>query len=358
MKIAVIGTGNVGIAEATDLTIKGHDVSLIKSSSNKSEAYELLLKNRNHVYLKEKGSYMEAVIGEVSNDISKIEKADVIIITIQSTYYEDLVKRISPLLNKEHIVVCTCSYMSSFYFTKYCTNVPMIAEATGPFLEGRVELNDKPGDVVFRVGCRLERCPISLYHCHSPYFTMNMLRDVCTAFTNVYSVVESALLNPNMVLHTVGSIMSLSRIEYSKGVFCMYREAYSRGNCATLSIMLQLDNEKRKVLLKLGQRPLDIFSAGGFLGKDPIDSFYKYSESSDRAISPTSVKSRYITEDVSQGLVLLESIANIIGINVPIATSLIELAGCALHTDFREWGRTVERLGITDYIRNLHEQCI
>lgn len=123
----------------------------------------------------------------------------------------------------------------------------------------------------------------------------------------------------------------------------MYREAYARGNDATMNIMLGLDDEKRKVIEAYGYTSVDIFKAGGFLG-DPMESFYTYSESSDRALSPTSVRSRYITEDVSQGLVLLESMAKIADIDVPITTSLINIAGIALGCDFRSTGRTIERL--------------
>lgn len=53
MKIAVIGTGNVGVAFAADLSIKGHEVTLLKTSSYKSDAFDRLIKNGNRVFLKE-----------------------------------------------------------------------------------------------------------------------------------------------------------------------------------------------------------------------------------------------------------------------------------------------------------------
>ena len=149
--------------------------------------------------------------------------------------------------------------------------------------------------------------------------------------------------------------MSIPRIEFSDGNFCMYREAYTRKNEATMKIMLGLDEEKKSVLVKLGGHSVDIFKAGGFLG-NPLESFYRYSESSDRAISPTSVHSRYITEDVSQGLVLMESIANHIGVKVPITSSLITIASQALDMDFRATGRTIERLGAEEYIDNCNRK--
>lgn len=354
MNVTILGCGNVGVAIAADLSIKGHDVSLIKTSHTKESVFEKIRHNGNRVLLKENGSYKTSIIKEVSHDISKIAKSDVVIVTIQSTYHEQLIKNISRFLDESQIVICICSYMSSFYFKKNCASLPIIVETAGPYLEGRIEEKDTPGEVVFRVGCRLSRSPLSVFQKERSDECMVKIHQLYKGFSNDYSVIESALLNPNMVLHTVGSVMSIPRIEYSKGNFCMYREAYARGNDATFKVMMQLDAEKKDVLKRLGCDPVDIFAAGGFLG-DPIKSFYDYAESPDRAISPTSVRSRYITEDVSQGLVLLESIAQIIGDAVPVTSSLITMSGAALGIDFRASGRTAYRLGAADYVYDLYE---
>lgn len=357
MKISVIGAGNVGIATAADLSINGHDVTLIKSSLIKSDAFDLLLRNKNRVYLKDQNTYTEAIISDVTTDLSKVAESDVIFVSIQSNYHKDLYSSLSPYLRKEQVLLCVCSYMSSFYLYNLMGNTmsdrfPMVAETTGPHIEGRVELNDKKGEVVFRVGCRLSNIPLSVFDKRTERKCMEVLGQLNDGFNACYSIVESALLNPNLVLHTVGSIMSIPRIEYSKGDFCMYREAYARGNDATLSIMLSLDKEKQNVLQAFGGRPIDIFNAGGFLG-DPLESFFSYSGSNDRAISPTSVRSRYITEDVPQGLVLLESMADMAGVSVPITKSLINIAEAALKADFRQNGRSVIGLGAMDYLSNI-----
>lgn len=350
MKVSILGAGNVGVAIAADLSISGHEVKLIKTSANKSKSFERILENGNRVYLKENGSYKETRIKEVTDDISLIAETDVVIVTIQSTYHEDVIKKISKYLHRKQVVISICSYMASQFFKKYCEDMPCaVMETTGPYLEGRVEMEDMKDEVVFRVGCRLTKSPLSVYGDKN---MMGKIKELYIGFSDDYNVVESALLNPNMVLHTVGAIMSIPRIEYSKGNFCMYREAYTRCNEATLSIMLALDKEKQNVLNRLGCKPIDILEAGGFLG-DPWESFFKYSESEDRAISPTSVKSRYITEDVSQGLVLLESIAKSIGVATPIATALIDIAGAALHVDFREIGRTLNRLDVGSNLSEL-----
>lgn len=353
MKVSVLGCGNVGVAIAADLSFSGHDVTLIKTSDVRSEAFERLLKNDNDVIIREKGTCIPTHINHVSTDVSKVSNSEIVFLTLPNTYHEQIIEKLSDFLNEDQIVICICSYMSSFIFKKYCKNLPTIVETTGPYLEGRIELDDIEDEVVFRVGCRLSRSPLSIFQCNDEDVCMAKIRELYQGFSLDYSTIESALLNPNMVLHTVGSIMSIPRIEYSHGDFCMYREAYSRKNPATLLLMLNLDVEKKNVLSALGFEPTDIFTAGGFLG-DPMESFFKYSESSDRAKSPTSIRSRYITEDVSQGLVLMESIAKIIGVDVPITSSLITIAGAALGVDFRADGRTIERLNA----ENLIDTCI
>lgn len=345
MNVTVLGCGNVGVAIAADLSIGGHDVHLIKTSHTKESVFDKIRQNGNRVLLKENGGYKTAIIKEVSHDISRVEQADAVFVTIQSTYHEELIERISRYLHHRQVVVCICSYLSSLYFKKYCRFLPAIVETAGPYLEGRIELDDRPDEVVFRVGCRLSRSPLSIFQEERAEECLTKLHQLYKGFSRDYTTLECALQNPNMILHTVGSVMSIPRIEYSEGDFCMYREAYSRKNKATLQVMLRLDAEKRLVLEKLGCRPADIFKAGGFLG-DPMESFYQYSESADRAVSPTSVRSRYITEDVSQGLVLMESIGKKLGIATPVTSSLITIAGAALGVDFRAVGRTVDKLGL------------
>ncbi len=343
MKVSVLGCGNVGVAISADLSLSDHDVTIIKTSEIKSEAFDLILNNGNRVILKENNIYTPIRINNVTTNLSNVENSEVIILTLPNTYHEQIIAKLSEFLHEDQIVICICGYMTSLYFKRYFKKMPVVVETTGPYLEGRIEMNDLQDEVVFRVGCRLTKSPLSIFQKEKATETMKKIHELYKGFSLDYSTVESALLNPNMVLHTVGAIMSIPRIEYSNGNFCMYREAYSRKNLATLRLMLNLDVEKKHVLSCLGYKPIDIFTAGGF-GGDPLDSFFRYSESLDRAISPTSIHSRYITEDVSQGLVLMESIAKRIGIDVPITSSLITIAGTALGVDFRATGRTIERL--------------
>ena len=57
------------------------------------------------------------------------------------------------------------------------------------------------------------------------------------------------------------------------------------------------------------------------------------------------MKARYISEDVPQGLVMLEALGKSLDVATPIVSSLIEIASAALGRDLRAEGRTPEKLG-------------
>lgn len=64
-------------------------------------------------------------------------------------------------------------------------------------------------------------------------------------------------------------------------------------------------------------------------GRDAKALFFDYAAMPSRAKGPSSVRSRYITEDVSQGLVMLESLGHSLDIPTPVASALIELASAS-----------------------------
>ena len=154
--------------------------------------------------------------------------------------------------------------------------------------------------------------------------------------------------NPNMIVHTVGAIMSIPRIEKTNGDYCMYWEVFTP---SVWNILEKLDAEKMDVLEHLGLPRLAYVDACKFRNTldenvDGKATFFWYAAMPTRAKGPVAVNSRYITEDVPQGLVMLETLGRYLNIPTPICTSLIEMANAALQTDFRKVGRSLEKLGV------------
>ena len=218
----------------------------------------------------------------------------------------------------------------------------LLAEAESNFIDGRI---GAPGE--FQVGFRNVRNPIGVYPHNALPAAREVLDRLGTPFVYLKSVAEAALHNPNMIVHTVGAVMSIPRIEATHGDFCMYHEAFTP---STWNLLEALDGEKMRVLEHLGCDPVPYVEACKFRNslddaRDAKEVFFAYAAMPERAKGPLTVRSRYIIEDVPQGLALLESLGAALGVPTPVCSSLIEIASAALGCDLRAQGRTIERLG-------------
>lgn len=347
MNIAILGAGNAGCAVAADLSLKGHEVTLIKTShAMHDDNFNYLQKNNGKMVLNEFGEISETNIHKVTRDLEEISNNEVVIIYIQTNFHEDLIKRISKYLKDDQIVLINPGYLSSAYILEYCDKDLIIAEAQSSFIDGRIMENG-----YFRVGFRNVRNPIGIYPSSRKEEAIEKLDKLDERFVYLDSIIEAALHNPNMIVHTVGSVMSIPRIEIAKDDFCMYHEAYTRENTRTWKVLEKLDEEKMEVLDKLGFNKLSYADACKYRNSldDDIDAkevFLDYAEMDTRAKGPVKVDSRYISEDVPEGLVMLESLAKVLDVKTPIASAFINIASAALGRDLRKNGRSVENLGL------------
>ena len=353
MQIAILGAGNAGCAVAADLTLKGHRVTLIKTShAMHDDNFAYLQENKGKMTLDEFGEFKTAYISKVTRELDEIKDAEIIIIYIQTKFHEQLIEKISPYLQDNQILLINPGYLSSAYVLKHCKKNIIIAEAESSFIDGRIV---EPG--LFKVGFRNVRNPIGIYPKERKEEAIQILDKLDERLVYLDSVVEAALHNPNLIVHTVGSVMSIPRIEQAKNQFCLYHEAYARENTATWKVLEALDSEKMDVLSCLGFSRLPYVEACKYRNsldeqEDAKEVFLDYAGMDTRAKAPDKVDSRYISEDVPQGLVMLEALGKALHVATPICTALIEIASKALGRDLRIEGRTLERLGI-DNIHSL-----
>ena len=346
MKIAMLGAGNAGCAVGADIAMHGHEVTLIKTShSMHDENFEYLRQHQGKMVLDEFGELKTGYFHEVTRDLAKVRDADVVAIYIQTNFHEELIQRIAPYLRDGQLLLIQPGYLVTAYVLKHVRADVIVAEAESSSIDGRIM---EPGH--FRVGFRNVRNPVGIYPASRKAEAIEKLDQLQQRYVYLDSVVEAALHNPNLIVHTVGSIMSIPRIEKSHGDFTMYHEAYTRESPATWRVLEALDGEKMDVLEKLGFARLSYVEACKFRNSadDTIDAkevFLDYAEMETRAKGPTKVDSRYISEDVPQGLVMLEALGTALGVATPVTTALIEIAAAALGRDLRAEGRTPEKLG-------------
>lgn len=355
MNISILGAGNGGTAVAAQLSLQGHEVTLIKTShAMHNENFDYLLKNDGAVVLTEKGNKTTAKIKHITRDLSQISKSELVIIYIQTNYHEKLIKRIKPYLKDGQILLINPGYLSTAYVLKHCTDIELtICEAQSSFIDCRIS---EPGRI--KIGFRNVRNPIGIYPSKHTEYGKEKLNQLGFPIVYLPSVIEAALHNPNLIVHTVGAIMSIPRIEKTKGDYCMYHEVFTP---SVWRILEALDNEKMDVVEALGCKRISYVEACKYRNtlddnREAKDVFFWYANMPIRAKGPAVVDSRYISEDVPQGLVLLETLGLKLKIKTPICSSLIHIASAALGRDLRSEGRTIERLGEKELEQILEER--
>lgn len=346
MKITIVGAGNGGSAMAADLSIKGHPVTLFKSSGQgHNRHFDTLLKKDGEILLQDLDGEKKTKIHKVTTSVQEAfsEEPKVIVLFIKTNYHEDIINKISPYLKDDQLILIEPGYLSTAYFLKHCKRHKLIlAEAQSSPLDCRITA---PG--VVKVLFRNERNPIGIYPAGCKDEAETVLKEFDYNFVILDSVVEAALHNPNLIVHTIGAIMSIPRIEYTDGDYSMYREVFTP---SVWNLVEKLDAEKMEVLGSLDLRKTPYVEACKFrnskdLSVDAKEVFYDYAQNNSPH-GPTTSDSRYITEDVPEGLVLLESLGQALNVETPVCTALIEIASACLGTDFRAAGRTLNRLGV------------
>lgn len=353
MKISILGAGNSGCAIAADLTLKGHDVTLIKTSkSMHNDNFEFMINNNNELTIWENDETKKARISKVTDDLSKIKGSEIVMIFIQTNYHEQLIKKAAQFFENGQTVIINPGYLSTSYMIKYCGNKDLtVVEATSSFIDCRII---EPGYI--RAGFRNVRNPIAVYPCKYLEKTKKQLEVLGYNF-HYFSIPEVALHNPNLIVHTVGAVMSIPRIEKTNGDYCMYWEVWTP---SVWNILEKLDSEKMDILEHLGYERLAYVDACKFRNtledeRDGKEIFMWYANMPTRAKGPVKVDSRYISEDVPQGLVLLETLGEKLNVATPVCTALIEIASAALGRDLRAEGRTIHRLGEENISRILED---
>lgn len=345
MKITVIGVGNAGSTFGAQLSRLGHSVTLLKTSKSiHNEHYECLKINKT---IKVMDKYLGDYTVNIANITDSIEEAipgaDLIIVYLQTNYHEGIIKKIAPYLRDDQVVLFEPGYLSTCYLLKYTNKNIISLEAESSPVDCRII---EPG--VCKVLFKNVMNPIGVYPVERKDEAKKYLESLHIPFRFTKNVIEAALHNPNLIVHTVGAIFSIPRIEYTNGNYWMYKEVFTPH---VWNICESLDKEKMEVMKATGvsktQSYVEACQERNFVNdkRKPLESFFDYARNSS-PFGPTIPDSRYITEDVSQGLVLLESLGRTFNIPTPTCSALIDIANAALNVNFRSSGRTVENLSI------------
>lgn len=347
MNICVIGAGNSGCAHAFKLAEAGHNVSLLKTShAVHDDNFEEVKKNSGIWAIDNTKGGIKSFqkISQITRDYKDaLSEAEMILVLVQTGQHEVVANTIAPFIHdKIKVIVIIPGNLGSVYFRQAIKKNHLI------FIEGE----STPYDArIIELGLvnilfKNVRNAVSVYPFERKIEGLEYVKNIADTYGYFRkNTIDSALHNPNLIVHTVGTIMSANRIEFTKGEFWMYREAFTP---SIWRLINQLDKEKNDVIERFGGDRISYLDACKFrneadLEKDSLSVFNSYAQDGGPK-GPATIYSRYLFEDVANGLVLLKSLASKVNINTPICNALITIASALVDENFEKIGRTIESL--------------
>lgn len=343
--ILVIGAGHQGLTMAAHLSLNGETVNLW----NRTEKHISALSEDGVVHCH--GIFEgDGHLNLVSSDIEMVI-SDTIMITTPSTAHKEIAKKLAPYVTEDMVIVLNPGRtFGAIEFAEVLkqngvTVLPHIAETQtivytcrkiDPVsvklyaLKNNVEIASiRNDDIDFILG----KIPLSI-RSH-----LKAVDSVCiTSFSNV-----------GMILHCAPVLMNIGWIESDKVVFKYYYDGIS----PTIAQYLEeMDYERCNIAKAMGyvvptvKEWLKItYDSDGDTLFDALRNNNSYKEID----APPTINTRYVFEDVPNGLVPIEAIANQLEIRIPAITTIIDLACYIMNTDYRQIGRTYSISTLSNY---------
>ena len=350
LRYTVIGAGHGGKAMAAHLALMGFEVTLY----NRTVEPIYGISARNGIDLSsnfEGGPHGFGQIVTATSDMGEaLKDADVIMVVIPSSGHGDIARCVSPHLKDGQIVVLnpgrTCGAIEFAHTIKDrgCTADVTVAEA-----ETFIYASRSDGPAQARIFGIKEAVPVAALPANRTGYVLEALSCAYPQFIDGESVLHTGLNNMGAIFHPALTLLNAGRIESTQGEFQFYIDGVTPSVGRLLEV---LDRERVTVAAALGIRARTALEwlrmAYGATGEDLYEAIHNQPGYYGIQAPPT-LHHRYITEDVPMSLVPIAALGQRYGVSVRGMDSIIRLA-CIIHkTDYWRRGRTLEKLGISDW---------
>ncbi len=344
--VAVLGGGAGAHMMAVDLTDRGFPVHLYEHPSFEEQFRPTLTKGAiEAVGIGPVGAFpIERVTTDMARTLEGVEWINLALpANGQELFFEELI----PHLSDGHKVVIWAGDFGSLRLRK------LLAE------QGRdkgviiIETNTLPygtrliGPAQVNLLCVAPRVMAAALPAER---TDEVIEELEALFPCVYpgkNVLAAAFNNPNPIVHPPGSLLNTGRIEFSGGDFYMYHEGITE---SVAFVIREIYEESRRISQALGfdmvrYRDVDFRTKCSIMGVEfeaPFDTFGVIGS----ILGPTSVQSRYITEDLPFGLVPRSQLGRLVGVPTPVIDGIVSIGSIVCREDYWSTGRTLESLGL------------
>lgn len=344
-RIAVLGAGNSGLTMAAHLKLMGEEVRLWNRS--KRNIQELMMHRHIHMAGEVEG---DVILDRVTTDLGlAIQDCEWILVTTPATAHGDLARRLAPLVQShQRVILNPGRTFGALEFERTMLDMgveepPIILEAITNLYATR-KVNQQEVQVH---GVKQEVRFSALHPKNLEKARMALPRLLKERFVPVENMLFTSLGNVGMLLHCAPMLFNLGRVESETTSFRYYNE----GITPSVAKYIEKINEEVLDLAKRLEIPIDpvdewmrkTYGLSGYTLYECVQSNEVYRN----ILAPKTIETRYLLEDVPCGLVPIESLGHHLGLDMHHTGIIIDLASAVLDCDFRQSGRTLDKMGVS-----------
>jgi opine dehydrogenase len=346
LKIAVLGGGNGSFAAAGDFALQGHDVRLWRRDAAAVAEHRA---DGSRIVVKDVNGRHEVQLALVTSDIAEaVGGAELILCPAPAFAQYDIARQLAAHLTDRQVVFLPPATFGSMIFAMAARDAGNRARLGFAETGTLPWLTRKHGPFEVAITIRAKRLPVGVF----PLATADHALDVIgRAFPGVIEpcgdALSAALMNAGPIIHPPLIVMNAGPIEHFER-WDIHKEG-TQGSIRRVTDAL--DTERIAVREGFGYGgphfPLaHHYASEGEQWMYGRGSHDRLTDSGDWRERIVLKEHRYMREDLRLGLSLLVSVAELAGVETPLAKSFLAIGGAICGEDFMRDGRTLASLGL------------
>ncbi|SIT49384.1 Opine dehydrogenase [Paraburkholderia piptadeniae] len=352
MKVAIVGSGPIGLGCAALLSTRGHTPFVWSPRSGETSLQA-------EFRVSTVGLLETAVTVRRASSAVELRDADVVIFCVLGNGHKSVMDAIAPHLeSRQTIVISSHCSLGAIYLSRLLglrgASPTILALATtitgGPMRDGKVHVR------LLRNEIDVAAMPVSALKAGLTLLG-NLFGDL---FVESPDVMAISLSNLNPQIHLANAMLNFTRIERA--------ERWNNFGCITEGVgrlIEALDDERLALAAAFDVRVRTVREhyLKSFSGLDAGRTVHEMAQIVDQqragsSPGPTSIESRYITEDLPFGIYANVAIGRVAGIPMPLHEAGLELFSAIYGRDFRTENDLLPTLGLDAITAGeLHHRC-
>jgi opine dehydrogenase len=343
-KLTVLGGGNTAFSIASNLTLRGYEVTLYELPSFAASVAPL--EGNQEIRLTGVAEQGTAHIHRVTCDIREAAESDLLLISIPSYGHQAFADALVPCLRPGHIVLLLPGNLGSLAFarqareTGHAEGVIFAEVDTAPYVCRKL------GPAHAHIWGIVTGLGMGVFPGRESAHAVEALADVFPGIWAYPHALACGLNATNPIVHPAGVLMNAGRVEYSRGEFYFYEEGVMP---AVVRAIKAVDAERLAVAAALGTTLDSVeenYWKGGFGPKGDLWATINGSRMLTQLRAPGSLETRWLTEDIPFGIASWALIGREQGVPTPVIGALTELGSVVTGMDCWAVARTPAHLGI------------